>query len=93
MGLFGAPKLKTYNAMTMASVFGRIYESKLLRILSAYLSFITLFFILVAIAVCFWKLFAYLGYDSPWILGGFWAIILGYTVLGGLRAVVLTDTI
>ena len=52
-GSFGAPKLKTYNAMTMASVFGRIYESKLLRILSAYLSFITLFFILVAIAVCF----------------------------------------
>jgi SSS family solute:Na+ symporter len=93
MGLFIAPKLKSYTLMTMASVFGKVYKSPLIRKISAYLSVVTLFFILVAIGISCRKLFAYLGYDSPWALGGFWFVILGYTVLGGLRAVVITDTI
>ncbi len=93
MGIFVAPKLKTYNLMTMASVFGEVYQSRRLRTFSACLSVITLFFILVAIGVSCRKLFTYLGYDSPWILAGFWFVILGYTVMGGLRAVVITDAI
>jgi SSS family solute:Na+ symporter len=85
------PALRKFGAFTMAQVLGDIYRSRRLHIIASLLSIITLFLILVATGVSCRKVFLSLGFDSPWMLIGFWSVLIGYTILGGLRAVVITD--
>ena len=85
------PALRKWGALTIAHVMGNLYQSERLRLLTSILSVTTLFLILVAIGVSCRKVFISLGFDSPWILVGFWAVLIGYTTFGGLRAVVVTD--
>ena len=85
------PALRKYSVFTIAQVLGNIYHSRRLQIIASLLSIVTLFLILVATGVSCRKVFLSLGFESPWILIGFWAVLIGYTILGGLRAVVVTD--
>ncbi len=85
------PALRKFGVFTIANVLGNIYGSRRLHIIASLLSILTLFFILVATGVSCRKVFLSLGFDSPWMLVGFWSVLIGYTILGGLRAVVLTD--
>lgn len=85
------PALRSFGAMTIAQVIGKIYKSSRLQFVASILSIITLSFILIAIAVSCRKVFLSLGFDSPWFLVGFWSVLIGYTTFGGLRAVVITD--
>ncbi len=89
---FGA-KLRTYNICTIAELFEIIYSSKKLRKIASLISIITMFFILVAQGTAVQKFFSSLGFNGPYFFYSFWFIIILYTVLGGLTAVVNTDIV
>jgi SSS family solute:Na+ symporter len=87
---FGA-LLRTQNLNTVAELFEKIYASKALRKTASVLSIVSLFFILVAQGIAARKFFAALGYSEPILFFGFWAVLILYTVIGGLKAIVNSD--
>ena len=91
MAFTAGPALRKFGAMTISQVMGDIYKSRRLQIISSFLSIITLFLILIAIGVSCRKVFVSLGFDATWMLIGFWSVLIIYTMIGGLRAVVVTD--
>jgi solute:Na+ symporter, SSS family len=86
-------KLRSFNVKTIAELFEVIYGSKNLRKIASILSVITLFFILIGQGIAARKFFYSLGIDNSYIFLGFWLIVIIYTVMGGLKAVVQTDII
>lgn len=89
---FGA-RMRAYRFSTVSEVFESIYKSLALRKLSSILSMISLFIILVAQGIAARKFLHSLGCYSHWIYLGGWAVLIAYTVAGGLSAVVNTDII
>lgn len=84
-------KLRDLNISTIAEIFEKVYGSIPLRKAASVLSILTLFFILVAQGIASRTFFHSLGIDSPLIFFAFWAVLILYTVMGGLKAVVKTD--
>ena len=89
---FGA-KLRKLGLSTVAELFEKSYRSPALRKVASLISIATMFFILVGQGVAARKFFGALGFDTPYIYLGFWGLIILYTVIGGLKAVVNTDVI
>lgn len=87
---FGA-RLRSLNVFTMAEIFEKIYGVRAQRYVASALSIIGLFFILVGQAIAAKKFFIALGILSPSAFFIFWAVLVAYTVMGGLKAVVNTD--
>lgn len=89
---FGA-RLQQANVSTVAELFEKIYGSLSLRKAASLLSITSLFLTLMAQAIGMLKFLVSIGYGSIWVFGTLWLIIIVYTALGGLRAVVNTDVI
>lgn len=89
---FGA-KLRNSKFSTISEVFESIYGSRGLRRLSSALSIISLFIILAAQGIAARKFLHSLGLTSPLFFLSCWAVIISYTVAGGLNAVVNTDVV
>ena len=79
------------DVQTIPQIFGKIYKSAALQKFASVLTIISFFLILVAIGVAARKFFATIGFESPYVFFGFWTVVILYTVMGGLSAVVKTD--
>ncbi len=86
-----ASRLRGFNIVTTAQLFETHYHSKFLRKIASLLIVISMTGILVGQVVASRKFIYGLGIDADWILIIFWLFIISYTVIGGLKAVVLTD--
>lgn len=86
-------KMAQFRVTTVAQLFEVVYRSSLLKKLASLLSIISLFMILVAQFIASKKFMISLGVDSHLIFVLFWAIVIVYTVLGGLKAVIATDVV
>ena len=93
LGLGLGKRLAQFQVSTVAQIFEVVYRSTLLRRIASLLSVISLFMILVAQIIASHKFLASLGLTSPFLFIALWAILIAYTVRGGLRAVVATDMV
>lgn len=87
---FGA-RWRELKLATISELFERVYRSTALRQLSAILSIVSLLLLLIGQGVAARQFLATLGYNTPWVFWSFWLVLITYTVLGGLSAVVNTD--
>lgn len=91
MGL--GKKMRLLEVKTIAEIFEKVYGSSFLRHFASFLSMLTLFFLLTAQGIASRKFMLSLGVDNQLIFASFWTVVIIYTVLGGLRAVVYTDVL
>jgi solute:Na+ symporter, SSS family len=91
LGLGFASKLRSFNVGTTAQLFETIYKSRLLRKVASIISIASLWGILLSLVIASKILLASMGICNPIILLLFWATLIVYTVMGGFKAVVLTD--
>lgn len=87
---FGA-RVRRLEITTLAEVFEKVYRSPALRKGASMLSIVSLFIILVGQGIAARKFFVSLGFETTWLYCAFWLVLVAYTVLGGLKAVVRTD--
>jgi len=92
LGLGFASRLRSLNVSTTAELFETRYNSITLKKIASMLSIATFFGIMLAQIVASRALLAGLGIGSETVFLAFWAIIIAYTILGGLRAVAMVDT-
>ncbi len=88
-----AARLQQFKVTTAAELFGMQYKSDKLRKIASLLSIITLFGILVTQAISFRKLLCGIGFADVWISNIFWLSVIGYTMIGGLRAITINDMV
>lgn len=86
-----AARLQQADVPTTAALFEKYYHSPLLKKIASFISILSLCGILVSIIVSSKTLLYGLGIDNELIFLLFWLFIIGYTMVGGLHAVVLTD--
>jgi len=92
LGLGFASKLRSLNVSTTAELFETKYKSPALKKVASLLSIATMFGIVVAQIVASRSVILGLGINSELLFLGFWAFIIIYTILGGLKAVAITDS-
>lgn len=86
-------KLAQFQVSTVAELLDVVYHSSKLKKVASLLSIISLFMILMAQVVASRKFMISLGIDHPILFLTFWGIVILYTVMGGLKAVVSIDII
>lgn len=86
-----ARKMYKFKVSTIAQIFEVAYGSAKLKKCASLLSIVSLFMIFVGQIIASKKFMLSLGYDQEWIFAVFWTIVIIYTVIGGLQAVVATD--
>lgn len=86
-------RLASFSVSTVAQLFEKVYDSKKLKTVASLLSIISLFLILVAQVIGSRKFMANLTVDSLPLFLVFWAIVILYTVMGGLKALIAIDII
>lgn len=86
-------KLAHYQVSTVAELLEVVYQSRLLKKMSSLLSIISLFMILMAQVIASQKFMVSLGMDQSILFLAFWGIVILYTVMGGLKAVISIDII
>ncbi|NGX60672.1 MAG: Osmoregulated proline transporter OpuE [Chlamydiae bacterium] len=91
LGLGYGARMRKLQISTVPEIFEKRYRSVSLRKFASLLSIVSLFCILVGQAIASRKFFLSLGFDSPLLFISFWMVLVLYTVMGGLRAVVSTD--
>jgi solute:Na+ symporter, SSS family len=91
LGCGFASKLRKFNISTVPELFEKKYSSNTLKVFSSFLMVLSMAGILVGQVIASKKLLYALGIHSDAILIIFWLFIIAYTVVGGLKAVVLTD--
>lgn len=93
LGLGVGRKLAGLKISTIAQIFEVIYKSPALKKLASMLSILSLFMILVAQIIASNKFMVSLGVTNPLIFICFWGLVILYTAMGGLKAVVATDVV
>lgn len=93
LGFGFAARLQSLNIATTAEIFETRYHSYKLKLFASLVSIISLWGILVAQVIASHQLFISCGIDDPRWLLCFWALLIGYTMLGGLRSVIIIDTL
>lgn len=93
LGLGVGKRLAHFKVSTVAQIFEETYGSSNFKKVASLLSVISLFMILVAQIIASSKFLASLGVTSNSLFVAFWAIVILYTVQGGLRAVIATDIV
>lgn len=91
LGLGYGAKMRRLNLTTVPEIFEVIYKSVRLRKVASLLSIASLYLILVGQGIAARKFFIALGLNGDVLFVLFWCILLTYTVMGGLGAVVKTD--
>lgn len=86
-------KLAQFKVSTIAELMEQVYQSVLLKKIASLLSIISLFMILIAQVIASRKFMMSLGLSNEELFLLFWAVVILYTVLGGLKAVVSIDII
>ena len=84
-------KFRSMQVSTIPEIFGKIYDSKKMQFISSLVLICSMFFILLATGVATRQFFNAIGISNEWLFLGFWVLIILYTTLGGLSAVVRTD--
>jgi len=92
LGLGFASKLRSLKVATTAELFETKYGSPTLKKIASLLSIATMFGIILAQIVASRALIEGLGINSELVFLGFWAFIIAYTIIGGLKAVAITDS-
>jgi len=93
VAIFGAKQLREKNISTIAELFEKEYGSKFLRKIASAISIISLYGILISTIVGTRKLLIAFGIENEFVVYIFWTILILYTVLGGLKAIVYTDIV
>lgn len=93
LGLGFAARLRSLNISTTAEIFEKRYHSNRLKMFASLISIVSLWGILVAQIIASHSLFVSLGIDNPIYLIGFWTLLIGYTMLGGLSSVIIIDSL
>lgn len=93
LGLGFAARLRSLNISTTAEIFEKKYHSQRLKMFASLISIISLWGILVAQIIASHSLFISLGITNPSYLVGFWTLLIGYTMLGGLSSVIIIDSL
>lgn len=93
LGLGLGRKLAKFKVSTIAQIFEVVYGSVKLKKLASVFSILSLFLILIAQITASSKFMVSLGVDSKLLFFAFWGIVIFYTSLGGLKAVVATDIV
>ncbi|MBP6870001.1 sodium:solute symporter family protein [Candidatus Babeliales bacterium] len=93
LGFGFAARLQSLNIATTAEIFETRYHSPKLKMFASLVSIISLWGILVAQIIASHQLFLSCGIEDPRWLLCFWALLIGYTMLGGLRSVIIIDTL
>ncbi len=91
LGLGYGAKMRRLNLTTVPEIFEKIYQSIGLRKIASLLSIISLYLILVGQGIAARKFFISLGLNGDALFVLFWCVLVAYTVMGGLGAVVKTD--
>lgn len=86
-------RLAKFQVSTVAELLGVVYQSSLMKKIASVLSIVSLLMILVAQVIASRKFMVSLGLDQLSLFLAFWAIVIVYTVRGGLKAVVSIDII
>lgn len=93
LGFGFAARLQSLNITTTAEIFETRYHSPQLKMLASLISIISLWGILIAQIIASHQLFITCGIQDPFWLICFWAMLIGYTMVGGLRSVIIIDTL
>lgn len=93
LGLGIGRRLAEFPVSTVAQILEIVYRSSLLRRLASLLSILSLFMVLVGQIIASSKFLASLGLTSGTLFCLFWAIVILYTMKGGLKAVISTDIV
>jgi len=91
LGLGFAAKLRSLNVATTAELFETKYHSPTLKKVASLLSVATMCGILIAQVIASKTLLTALNIHNEYIFLMFWAFVIIYTMIGGLKAVVFTD--
>ncbi|MBI5273939.1 MAG: sodium:solute symporter family protein [Chlamydiales bacterium] len=86
-------KLAEFQVSTIAQLMEVVYRSPLLKKITSILSIVSLFMIFVAQIIASHKFLVSIGFSNMPLFIVFWAIVILYTVQGGLKAVISTDII
>jgi len=93
LGCGFAAKLQSLNIATTAEIFETHYRSQKLKLFASLVSILSLWGILIAQIIASHQLFITCGIDDLRWLICFWFLLIGYTMLGGLRSVIIIDTL
>lgn len=86
-------RLHQFKVTTVAQIFEVAYRSANLKKTASLLSIISLFMIFIAQIMASHKFMINLGVTNDIWFFAFWAIVIIYTAIGGLKAVIATDII
>ena len=93
IAFFGAKQLREKNIATVAELFEKEYNSVVLRKVASAISIFSLYGILVSLIIGTRKFLMSFGIENELVLYTFWTVLIIYTVLGGMKAVVYTDVV
>lgn len=93
LGFGFAAKLQSLQIATTAEIFELRYHSPKLKLFASMVSIISLWGILVAQIIASHQIFVSCGIQDPTWLICFWALLIGYTMLGGLHSLIIIDTL
>lgn len=88
-----ASRLQQFHVTTTAQLFETQYHSNSLKHIASLLSIATFFGILIAQVVGFKSLLAGVGIINPLFASLVWLSVVGYTMIGGLRAITINDIV
>lgn len=93
LGFGFAAKLQSLNIATTAEIFETHYQSHRLKLFASMISIVSLWGILIAQIIASHQLFISIGItDINWLIG-FWVMLIVYTMLGGLRSIIIVNTL
>lgn len=86
-------RMSTFNVPTVAQLFEVSFGSATLKKIASLLSIVSLYMVFIGQLIASQKFLLSLGIENQYVFVGFWSIVIIYTVLGGLKAVVATDVV
>lgn len=93
LGIGVGRRLSQFKVSTVAQIFEVAYRSPALKKIASLLSIFSLFALFIAQIIASNKFMVSLGVENPFWFFLFWGIVILYTCLGGLKAVVATDMV
>ncbi|WPX96191.1 sodium:solute symporter family protein [Candidatus Bandiella euplotis] len=93
VAFFGAKQLREKNVATVAELFEKEYNSVFLKKIASIISITSLYGILISLIISTKGFLVAFGMKNDLILYAFWVILLTYTILGGIRAVVYINMV
>ncbi|MGD1997897.1 MAG: sodium:solute symporter family protein [Candidatus Dependentiae bacterium] len=91
LGMGIASRFREFHVTTMAELFEKQFDSVRLKKVASLLSIIALSGIFIGQVVASKSLLVGLGVHNEAVFISFWILLVGYTMYGGLPAVVITD--